>query len=190
MRIGLLRSIFIISAVLAFVGNAAAQTQRNDSPVRISFDRASKRLDIVTGKTLPDYTQAQRGSVQFFQGRLDKPENGFWYFFDGRRFQPVDRTLFIRKLKATGTWLIGGSSRWGEPDQTKNPVVPTTHPNVNCVIQHHAVSFIPLNPSTGKPGPRVYVLLEDMELMQWYPYNNWLVTESQDRVESKQGVVF
>jgi hypothetical protein len=160
------------------------------TPVRISFDRHSKRMDIVTGKQVPNYTQAQRGSIQFFQGRLDTPEKGFWYYFDGRRFQPIERTLFIRKLKSTGTWIIAGTSRWGEADQTKNAQAPTAHPNTNCEIEHHAISFIPLNPTTGKPDPRIYVLVEDLELIQWHPYNHWLVNESQEQIEKKAGVVY
>ena len=171
----------------AFLGNSLSQ---DNSPVRISFDKDSKRVDIVTGKKLPNYKQAQRGSIQFFYGRLETPENGFWYYFDGRRFQPVERTLFVRKLKSTGTWVIGGTSRWGEPDQTKSAKVPTAHPNTNCIIEHHAVSFIPLNPTTQKPEPRVYVLLDDLELIQWYPYNHWLVNQSQEEIESKGGVVY
>jgi hypothetical protein len=147
-------------------------------------------VDIVTGRRLPNYTQAQRGSIQFFYGRLDTPENGFWYFFDGRRFQTIARTLFIRKLKSTGTWVIAGTGRWGEPDQTKSAAVPTAHPNTNCEIEHHAVSFIPLNPATHKPESRVYVLLDDLELIQWLPYNHWLVNESQEEIESKRGIVY
>jgi hypothetical protein len=160
------------------------------SPVRLSFDRHSKRMDIVTGKQAPNYTLAQRGSIQFYYGRLDTPENGFWYFFDGRRFQPIERTLFIRKVKATGTWVIAGTSRWGEADQTKNATVPTAHPNTNCEIEHHAVSFIPLNPATKKPEPRVHVLLEDLELIQWHPYNHWLINDTQEQIEAKAGVVY
>ena len=181
----------IIAAVAVFVlaGGEICPAQ-DTSPVRISFDRASKRIDLVTGRTLTDYTKAQRGSFQFFNGRLDTPENGFWYFFDGRRFQAADRTLFIRKLKSTGTWVIAGSSRWGETDQTKSATVPTAHPNTNCEILHHAVSFIPLNPSTGKPEPRVYVLLDDLELIQWHPYNHWLANDSQKTIEAKRGVVY
>lgn len=178
---------FIPILILAFWGSAFSQ---DTSPVRISFDRASKRMDIVTGQRLPNYTQAQRGSIQFFYGRLDTPENGFWYFFDGRRFQSISRTFFIRKLKHTGTWVIAGSSRWGETDQTKNATVPTAHPNTNCAIMHNAVSFIPLNPSTNKPDPRAYVLLDDLELIQWFPYNNWLVNESQEEIEAKEGIVY
>ncbi len=192
MRTGLFSTIIGASALaLALGGIAPAQTVApDDSTVRISFDRESKRVDIVTGKTLPNYTKARRGSFQFFQGRLDTPEKGFWYFFDGRRFQPVERTLFIRKLKSTGTWLIGGCGRYDNRDLTKSPVVLSDHPNVNCEIEHHGVSFIPLNPDTGKPEPRVYVLLEDLELIQWHPYNHWLVNESQEQVESKQGIVY
>ena len=181
--------VFAAVAVLVLAGGGICPAQDN-SPVRISFDHASKRADIVTGRILPNYTQAQRGSFQFFQGRLDTPENGFWYFFDGRRFQSVDRTLFIRKLKSTGTWVIAGTARWGEGDQTKDATVPTAHPNTNCEILHHAVSFIPLNPSTGKPEQRVYVLLEDLELIQWHPYNNWLVNDTQETIEAKRGIVY
>jgi hypothetical protein len=186
--IGILKTtIFIPFLILAFWMGSLAQ---NTSPVRISFDRNSKRIDIVTGKQLPNYTQAQRGSIQFFNGRLDTPENGFWYFFDGRRFQTIERTVFIRKLKHTGTWVIVGTSRYGEPDKTKYTEVPTAHPNINLAIYHNAVSFIPLNPATKAPEPRVYVLLDDLELMQWHPYNNWLVTDTQEQIEAKEGIVY
>jgi hypothetical protein len=179
--------IFTTILILSLLGSSFSQDK---SPVRISFDKESKRIDIVTNNKLPSYTLVQHGSVEFFQGRLDTPENGFWYFFDGRRFQPIERTLFIRKLKSTGTWVIEGTSRWGESDQTKYSTVPTAHPKTNCVIEHHAISFIPLNPTTKKPEPRVYVMLDDLELIQWHPYNNWLVNESQDEIESKKGVVY
>jgi len=173
--------------VLSFGGSACAQ---DESPVRISFDRESKRMDIVTGKTLPDYTMAQRGSFQFFNGRLDKPENGFWYFFDGRRFQRIERTAFIRKLKYIGTWVIAGTSRWGDEDDQSAGAVPTAHPKTNCEINHHAVSFIPLNTVTNQPEPRVHVLLEDLELIQWKPYNHWLATDSQEALEAKKGTIY
>jgi hypothetical protein len=180
-------AVFIPFLVLACGMSSFAQ---NTSPVRISFDRDSKRIDIVTGKQLPNYTSAQRGSIQFFLGRLDTPENGFWYFFDGRRFQTIERTVFIRKLKHTGTWVMVGTSRYGESDQTKNKEVPTAHPNINLVIYHNAVSFIPLNPATKAPESRVYVMLDDMELIQWHPYNHWLVNDTQAEIESKEGIVY
>ena len=173
--------------VLAFGGSTFSQ---DESPVRISFDKDSERIDIVTGSKLPDYTQAQRSSIQFFYGRLDTPEDGFWYYFDGRRFQSIKRTLFIRKLKYIGAWVIVGTSRWGESNQMESDTVPTAHPKMNCEIQHHAASFIPLNPTTNEPDNRVYVLLEDLELIQWKPYNHWIVNESQEEIESKQGIVY
>ncbi len=175
-----------LALTIALAGNARAA---DDTPVRISFDRASARTDIVTGRTLPDYTQAVRGSIRFYNGRLDTPEEGFWYYFDGRRFQPIERTLFIRKLKYIGTWVIAGTSRWGEAAQEGGPV-PTAHSNTNCEIFHHAISFVPLNPRTGKPDDRVYVLVEDLELIQWQPYNHWLVTVSQEELEARHGRVY
>ncbi len=179
-------AVLIPILTLALAGSAFSQ----EAPVRISFDRDSKRMDFVTGQKLPDYTQAQRGSIQFFYGRLDKPEDGFWYFFDGRRFQSIERTAFIRKVKSVGTWVIAGTSRWGETDRNDDATVPTAHPNTNCEIEHHAVSFIPLNPATHQPEQRVYVLLEDIELMQWKPYDHWLVNDSQETIESKKGIVY
>lgn len=179
-----------VPASLMAMGAPDSALAQNDRPVRVSFDRRSQRLDIVTGRQVPDYTRAKRGSFRFFQGRLDTPETGFWYFFDGRRFQEAERTLFIRKLPGTGTWLIAGTSRWGEPDQTGSAKIPTAHPNTNCEIGHHAVSFIPLDQSSGREGPRVHVLLEDLELIQWHPYDNWLVTEPQEALEAKKGTVY
>ena len=101
----LLRKTAAVTAFLVLSFGASVSAQ-DESPVRISFDRESTQTDIVTGRKLPDYTMAQRGSIQFFNGRLDSPVNGFWYFFDGRRFQQVSRTVFIRKLKFIGTWVI------------------------------------------------------------------------------------
>jgi len=171
---------------LALTGNARAA---DNAPVRISFDRRSARMDIVTGRILPNYTQAERGSIRFYNGRLDTPEEGFWYYFDGRRFQNIERTLFMRKLTYTGTWVIAGTRRWGDAGQNDS-TVPTAHPNTNCEIFHHAVSFVPINPRTGKPDDRVYVLVEDLELIQWKPYKHWLVTDSQEEIEEKHGRVY
>ncbi len=175
----------LIMAVLALGGTAHPQ---EEPPVRISFDCASARTDIVTGRVLPDYTQAVRGSIRFYNGRLDTPEEGFWYYFATRYFQPIDHTLFIRKLNGTGTWIIGGTGWDGSP-QEGGPV-PSAHPTVNSAIVHNAVSFIPIDSRTGKPDGRVYVLLDNLELIQWKPYNHWLVTDSQAELESKRGRMY
>ncbi|MBN1290703.1 MAG: hypothetical protein JXB48_02605 [Candidatus Latescibacteria bacterium] len=170
----------IIAAVfyLAVCISAFAQ---DDAPVRISFDRNSERIDIKTGKKLPDYTQAQRGSIQFYRGRLDTPENGFCYFFDGRRFQDIDHLLFIRKLPSIGCWAIATKG--------SNDEYSSGHPKQNCEIEHHAVSFIPLD-KNGKPQPKVYVLLEDLELLQLAPYDHWLANDTQEQLEAKKGVIY
>lgn len=166
----------VLIMVICIISNA-----EGEPPVRIGFDKNSERIDIVTGKKLPDYTQAKRGSIQFFRGRLDTPERGFWYFFDGRRFRSIEGLAFIRKMPSIGCWIIARDSR---RDGTQND-----HPKENCEIIHHAVSFIPLN-DRGKPEQRVYVLLEDLEKIQWKEYDHWLATDTQDQLEAKKGVIY
>jgi len=154
---------------------------QNESPVGIEFDKNSERIDIKTGTKLPNYTQAQRGSIQFFLGRLDTPEKGFCYFFDGRRFRNIEGLGFIRKLPGIGCWAIAVAS----PDGGKTQ----SHPKEQCEIIHHAVSFIPLNKS-GQPEQRVYVLLDDLDKIQWAEYDHWLATDTQEELEAKQGVIY
>jgi hypothetical protein len=174
-----------IAAVLIMVvyGNSYAQDQ---TPVRIVFDKNSKRIDIITGKQLPNYTFVQRGSIEFYQGRLDKPEKGFWYFFDGRSFQNSASLALIRKMPNLGAWAIIGGGGWRG---TENSTV-QTNPISICEIGHHAVSFIPLNPTTKKPEPRVYVLLDDLYIIQWKEVHHWVATKSQEEFESEEGIIF
>ena len=169
-----------ISAIL-FMAVSFCSFAQNDKPVRIVFDMNSQRIDIVTGKQLPNYTQAQRGSFQFFNGRLDKPDNFFWYYFDGRRVQNIDNLAFIRNIKSIGCWIIANKGKENQPD---------AHPNINREIEHYAVSFIPLNTDTGKPEPRIYVMLEDIHMIQWAPYNHWLATVSQKELEDMAGIIY
>ena len=155
---------------------------QSESPVRIEFDNESQRIDIVTGQKLPEYTNAQKGSFQFFFSRLDKPDDFIWYFFDGRRLQNIDDLAFIRKMKSAGAWIIALKSN--------NSEITSAHPKTTCEIQHDAVSFIPINPITKQPDKRVYVLLDDLHLIQWADYDSWLATDSQKEVESKAGTVY
>lgn len=173
----------VIAAVLALAAclNAFAQ---NESPVRIAFDNHSKRIDIVTGKALPNYTRAQRGSFQFFFGRLDTPDNFFWYYFDGRRNQYINNVALMRKMQPQGVWAILGTG--GRYDSASDRTV-RTNPITIAEVQHHAVSFIPLNPATQKSDPRVYVLVEDMNLIQFAPVNHWMATLGQKEYESEKG---
>ena len=67
---------------------------KNEPPVRIAFDNDSERTDIVTGRKLPNYTQAQRGSFQFYLGRLDTPLKGIWYLPTGHHSLAVAGWIF------------------------------------------------------------------------------------------------
>ena len=69
-----------------------------EAPVKIAFDSKSKRMDIVTETTLPDYTQAQRGSVQFFFARLDSPDSFVNYTHDGIRKAEIKALRTMEKV--------------------------------------------------------------------------------------------
>jgi len=174
-----------LAAVLVAAVCAVSFSQ-DESPVRITFDRHSKRIDIVTGKQLPDYTLAERGSILFYFGRLDKPEEGFGYFFDGRGYQNIKGLAVIRKMPKLGTWAILGSRGWRGSEQT----TVRTNPLTICEIEQHAVSFIPLNTGTKKPGPRVYVLLDDLYKIQWREVDHWVATMGQDEFDAAQGTMY
>ena len=172
------------AALLMFLSfHSFAET---DPPVRIQFDEQSKRIDCVSGKKLPDYTLAQRGSFQFFFGRFDTPEKGFWYMFDGRGFQEIENLALIRKMPAIGAWAIIGGGGWR---RSKDSTIRTTPMNI-CEIMHHAVSFIPLNTATKKPEQRVYLLLDDMYMIQWKEVDHWVATKSQKEFDSDKGAVY
>ena len=178
-------TIALFAAVLygSVISNSIAQ---DDSPVRITFDKNSKRIDIVSGKQLPNYTQAQRGSIRFIYGRIDTPEKGFWYFFDGRSFQSIKSLALIRKMPSIGAWAILGSGGWRgrEGDRVR------TNPMSVCEIEHHAVSFIPLNRTTGKSESRVYVLLDDLYMIQWRDVDHWVAKKSQEEFEADKGTMY
>jgi len=179
-------SVFVF-LITAFCMNAFAQDQ---SPVRILFDTDSQRIDLMTGNQIPNYTQAQRGSIQFYLGRLDTPVDGVWYFFDGRRFININNLAYMRKMPSLGGWVLhsaGGDIR--NPSPAASTTVPTTHER-NCVeVWQNAVSFIPLD-SNGRPQPKVYVQLNDLELIQLTQYNHWITNDTQKQIREKVGVVF
>ena len=62
--------------------------------------------------------------------------------------------------------------------------------NAGDVEQLFADTFLDLRNEVGKLRRSVHVLLEDLELIQWKPYDHWLVTDSQEVLESKQGTVY
>ncbi len=124
----------------------------DDKPVRIAFDQSSARIDLVTGKKLPDYTIAQRGSIQFFLGRLDEPDDFVCFTHDG--FNKTDISSLGMMEKVQGEFAI-----WRLRYRSGSKNTPR--------IQDLAVSFIPLSADTKKPERRVFVLLNDLELIDW-----------------------
>lgn len=123
----------------------------DNPPVKIAFDEHSARRDLVTGMEVPNYTQAERGSIVFYLDRLDKPDTFFNFYHDGVNQAQIDQLWFIEKLQSQyDIW------RLRYKDGGKN--TPRIH--------HKAVSFIPLS-SSGQPERRVYVLMNDLKLIDW-----------------------
>lgn len=140
-----------ILLLLLMAALVSAQAQ-DTSTVRIAFDRKSKRIDLVTGKEIPDYTLVKRGSIQFFLGRLDEPDDFVNFTHDGFRKANISDLHMMEKVQAQfAIWRLRYKS--GSKNTPR--------------IQHLAVSFIPLSSSTGEPEQRVYVLLNDLELIDW-----------------------
>ncbi|MFC1692278.1 hypothetical protein ACFL1R_02095 [Candidatus Latescibacterota bacterium] len=129
--------------------NAFAQDK---TPVRIEFDENSGRVDLITGRELSDYTQAKRGSIRFFLGRLDKPDDFVDFFHDGVRQARISSLKSLEKVQ--GKFAI-----WRLRYKSGSKNTPRIH--------HLAVSFIPLSPKTGETERRVYVLLNDLKLIEW-----------------------
>ncbi len=175
---GIVGYIIVLFSVSALAGS--------EPPVKIIFDDDAKRVDIKSGKKLPAYTEAERGSLQFFRGRLDEPEKGFGYMFDGRGFQNFEYLALIRKMPALGAWAIVGGGAWRRSRETRI----ITNPLNICEIEHHAVSFIPLNLKTGKPDERVYLLLDDIYMIQWKEVDHWVASKSQKEFEDAIGKMY
>ncbi|MBN1290240.1 MAG: hypothetical protein JXB48_00240 [Candidatus Latescibacteria bacterium] len=150
MRLNFIACTGILAVILFFtLSTAFAQ---NESPVRIEFDKNSKRTDLLTGKELPDYKYVQRGSIQFFMNRLDEPDDYVYFTHDGIRKAEISSLNTMEKIQPRfAIWrLIYKSGSKNTPR-----------------IQHLAVSFIPLSTTDKKPGKRVYVLLNDLALIEW-----------------------
>lgn len=140
--------IFLIVECL-FLETAFAQ---NEKPVRIAFDQSSERIDLITGKKLPDYTLAQRESIRFFLGRLDEPDEFVCFTHDG--FNKTDISSLGMMEKVQGEFAI-----WRLRYRSGSKNTPR--------IQDLAVSFIPLSADTKQPERRVFVLLNDLEFIDW-----------------------
>ena len=124
----------------------------DDKPVRIAFDKNAGRIDLITGKELPDYTLAERGSIQFFLGRLDEPDDFVNFTHDGFRKAQIKDLRMMEKVQ--GQFAI-----WRLRYRSGSKNTPR--------IQHLAVSFVPLSADTKETQRRVYVFLNDLELIDW-----------------------
>ena len=170
---GVLTLLFMLVSINSFT------QETSTSPVRIVFDNNSERIDIATGRQLPNYTQAQRGSFQFYDKRLDSPTDQINYMFSTMISSNVKDIVLMRKLHPQNIWGLSGS---GNILGRKDVIVAD-------IVKEYSVSFIPLNPTTKKPDPRVYVLLQDLYLIQWTDVDHWAATKSQVKYESEEGIV-
>ena len=131
---------------------------QSESPVRIEFDENSNRIDLITGKELSDYKHAQRGTLQFFLGRLDKPDDFIYYFHDGLNRVDIENMALMKKMQPQfAIWALVMKSGQGFQG---------LHPPYMPRVHHLAVSFIPLN-DKGETERRVYLLLDDLRLIEW-----------------------
>ena len=144
---------FWCAAVLVAMSGIAQAA--DSTPVKIAFDEHSARRDLLSGIKLPNYTQVERGSILFYLDRLDKPDNFFHSYQDGLNVTRIDQLQSMEKSPLQDAmhydiWKI--KFKGGGKNQPR--------------IYHKAVSFIPLS-SSGQPEKRVYVLLNDLKLIDW-----------------------
>lgn len=148
----LIRAVCVAALMVVPLAVSAAES---GEPVRIEFERSSKRIDIVTGTELPDYTFAERESFRFFSARLDTPEDFIRYYHDGPQTTRITAIDAMEKFN-------GRMSQWRVRFNTRNPS-PQYIPRVYTL----AVSFVPLDAVTKQPARRVYVLLDDLREITW-----------------------
>jgi len=123
-----------------------------DEAVKIAFEENAKRIDLVTGRELPSYTAAERGSIRFHRGRLDDPEAFVTFFHDGIRKSGTDQLFSMEKVQPR-------FAIWRLRYKRGNKNTPRIH--------DLAVSFIPITSDTKETARRAYVLLSDMTLIEW-----------------------
>ena len=168
-----------LTVLLMLVSINSFAQDTDTSPVRIVFDNNSERIDIATGNQLPNYTQAQRGSFQFYEGRLDSPTDHINYMFSTMISSNFEDIVLMRKMHPQNVWALSGSGN----------ILGLKIIIVADIVKEYSVSFIPLNPTTLKPDRRVYVLLQDMYLIQWADVDHWAATKSQTEYESEKGTL-
>jgi len=125
---------------------------QNEPPVGIEIDSKSERIDLITGKQIPDYKQAVRGSVQMFLERLDTPEDAVRYIRGGIMVPKLNDLRSLTKYQPRlDFWYINFKSGAIH----SGPVI------------QKAISFVPLSLTKNEPAERVYLLLNDMQAIIW-----------------------
>ncbi len=144
-----------LSAVI-FAMIAACPVFAADAPVKIAFDPAAKRADLVRGTMLPATVSAAPGSVRFHLLRLDGPGDEFvYYMFDSlRKVNIADLASMTKDQGEFAIWNLVWKNGQG------------LHPPVGPRIHHLAVSFVPLG-ADGKEGARVFYKLADLSRIEW-----------------------
>lgn len=136
----------------------------------------AQRTDILTGRKLPEYGLAVRGSFLFYEGRLDRQVEKINYMFASMVSVNIDNLILIRKLLPPQIWALVYKA--GNTIQGLDPVMAAD------VVKTYAVSFIPLNPNTHEAEPRVHIMLDDLYLIQWKTLKHWLADKTQKEHEA------
>ena len=92
----------------------------------------------------------------------------------------IEDIVLIRKMHSQNVWALSGSGN----------ILGEKIVIIADIVKEYSVSFIPLNPTTQKPDRRVYVLLQDMYLIQWEDVDHWAATKSQAEYESEKGTIY
>jgi hypothetical protein len=144
--LGFILFVYGIAGIPAPGVNAQSKT-----PVRIAFDVQAKRIDLRTGKEIPEVTRAERGSIRFYLNRLDTPDEFINFYHDGFRKVGIGDLERMEKVqKQFAIWRLRYKS--GSKNTPR--------------VQHKAISFIPVN-TDGKTGERVYLRLDDLSLIDF-----------------------
>jgi len=134
---------------------AAVVFAAGEDPVAITFDPSKKPVDLLTGEAVTPCSQAQFGSVQFYMTRLHEPLDHLTFFKEGVNTIPKSRLWKI--VKEQEQWDIWRP--WFKGGHDGYPITQD--------MRTMAVSFIPLDPKTNKPGKKVIILFNDLNKIEW-----------------------
>jgi hypothetical protein len=145
----------LLSAAFALFATACLAVGA-DPPVKITFDPASPRTDLVKGAKLPASALAAPGSVRFHLLRLTEGDEFVYYMFDTlRRVRISDLASMEKDQGEFAIWNLVWKSGEG------------LHPPMGPRIHHLVASFVPLDQAGGKEGERVYYRLLDLKRIEW-----------------------